>query len=169
MLECIRRCSFDQWYPIFTKDTIRSCTIDLPSDFQEFLLEGEFVVEDGMFPAFARSVDNAIEWLGGRAFCKLNFTAPTDAQWMGMNRSLMVKSFQDMIYFLKASTRVLVDITTPFGESPNPCKPILVLKRWFDYDTDREFRVFSSTLTSIVLHRAIAMGHTVFYVMKSRC
>jgi hypothetical protein len=45
---------------------------------------------------------------------------------------------------MKASTRVLIDLTAPFGESME-VKPILVLKKWMAYRRHRELRVFART------------------------
>jgi hypothetical protein len=142
MQELIQRCSFENWYPIFRQDTIRSKVIDLPADVQEYLLDGEFIVTDDMLPEFQSAVAEGISELGGRVFPKLNFTSPTDATWMGTNRQLKVTCFRDLIFILKASTRILLDIVRPFGVPGSLGRRILVLKRWFDYLPDREFRVF---------------------------
>ncbi|KAH0787345.1 cell division cycle protein [Histomonas meleagridis] len=142
----IGRCSFDNWYPIFRKDTVRGYFIPIPNDFKEFLMKGEFIVDEQMFPDLCAKVKNAISDLNGTAFVKLNFTAPTDAQWIGPQRTMEVKTFEDVIYLLKASTRVLVDLTKPFGEEfTETLNPIIVLKKYFNYKRDREFRVFYKT------------------------
>lgn len=141
-LETAKACSFENWYPIFRKQTVRGVAVDMPDEFKTFLLEGEFIVEEGMWPDLEKRVDEAIEELGGRAFVKLNFTAPVDAQWIGNERSLLVRNFTDVVYLLKASTRVLIDLTKPFGEDMELEKPLIVLKKWFVYARHREFRVF---------------------------
>ncbi|OHS98509.1 D123 family protein [Tritrichomonas foetus] len=147
MENTIKCCSYDNWYESLrkTNQAVRSQIIPLPDDFIEFLLTGEFLIEENMFPDLEAKVKEALRDLGGHAFVKLNFTAPLDAQWIGSQRTMEIKEFQDIIYILKASTRVLLDITQPFGEKVEGIKPILVLKKYFDYRRDREFRVFQKT------------------------
>ena len=144
MENVLKNCSFDGWYDALREKnkTVRSEIIPLPDDFVQFLLDGEFIMEDEMFPELEAKVASAIKEIGGHAFVKLNYTAPTDAQWIGPQRTLEVQNFKDIIYLMKASTRVLLDLTSPFGHSVEGIKPILVLKKYFDYKRDREFRVF---------------------------
>ena len=141
-VETIRKCSFERWYDVFRKRTVRSLVIDMSDEFRKFLLDGEFIVDEGMFPDLRRAVDQGIEELGGRAFVKLNFTAPMDAQWASRDRTMLVRNFDDALYLLKASTRVLIDMTSPFGVEMKVDRPIIVLKKWFSYARNREFRVF---------------------------
>lgn len=142
MEEIIQKCSFDKWYPILRDDTIRSKIIELPDDFKEFLLFHEFIIEDGKFKDLEKRVNDAIDELGGVAFPKLNFTAPTDSNWIGFGKSIEVRSFKDLVYVFKASTRMLIDITCPFNVQNVEIKPIIVLKKWFNYKVNREFRIF---------------------------
>ena len=141
-VETIRKCSFERWYDVFRKRTVPSVVIDMDDEFRKFLLHGEFILDEGMFPELKRAVEKGIEELGGRAFVKLNFTAPTDAQWSSQNRTLLVRNFDDVLYLLMGSTRVLIDLTRPFGVEMAVERPILVLKKWFSYFRNREFRVF---------------------------
>lgn len=138
----IRKCSFENWYHILRQDTVRSVIIPLPDDFKEYMLNGEFIIEDSQFPELEQQVSQAIDELGGKAFGKLNFTAPTDSAWIGTNRSLEITSFNDFVYLFKASTRILIDIKKPFGLESLDIKPYIVLKRWFTYKENREFRIF---------------------------
>ena len=140
----IKSCSYDAWYDALrrTNQAVRSCIIPLEQDFVDFLLKGEFMIKDNMFPDLELKVKEALRDLGGHAFVKLNFTAPTDAQWIGAQRTLEIQEFNDVLYLLKASTRVLLDVTQPFGEEIEGIKPVMVLKKYFDYKRDREFRVF---------------------------
>lgn len=142
MEEIILKCSFENWYPILRDDTIRSKIIELPEDFMNFLLTDEFIIEEGKFTTLENQVNKAIDELGGVAFPKLNWTAPTDSQWIGFGKSLEVRSFSDLQYVFKASTRMLIDITAPFNYQNIQVKPIIVLKRWFNYKKNREFRIF---------------------------
>jgi hypothetical protein len=144
--ETIRHCSFDYWYGKIRPRTVHSVVIDIPADFCHFLLEEDFFVVPERFPEFKDAFEMALEELGGRAFVKLNFTAPTDAAWMCSGRCLDVTKFVDCIRLLKASTRILIDLLKPFGETiVPPIKPVLVLRRWFCYRRNREFRVFAKS------------------------
>lgn len=143
MESTILKCSFDQWYPVFRKDTVRGASIALPDNFVDYLLTGEFVVDTSIFPDLAAEFARAARELGPCVFVKLNFSAPTDAQWIGPQRTLDVRTFEEAMYLLKASTRVMLDLTQPFGVCTcSNLTPVLVLKKSFDYKRGREFRVF---------------------------
>lgn len=144
MNHVIKSCSFENWYDKLHKNkkTVRSKYLPIPNEIIQFLLEDRFRMQDQFFPDFAKIVNESIKELGGYAFVKLNFTAPTDAQWIGPQRTLKVQNFTDIIFLLKGSTRVLLDLTKPFGEEIDDIQPILVLKKYFSYYRDREFRVF---------------------------
>ena len=141
MEEIIKKCSFENWYPVLRDNTIRAKIIEMPEDFKDYLVNSDFIVEDGQFPELERKVNEAIEDLHGSTFIKLNFTAPTDAQWIAPNRSLELHSFNDVIHVLKASTRVMLDLSKPFNHECD-VKPVIVLKRYFHYKSNREFRIF---------------------------
>lgn len=139
----IHKCSFDNWYPVFRKDTVRGAYIELPDEFVNYLLNGEFFVDEKMFPGLSEEFQKLTKELGRNVFIKLNFSAPTDAQWIGPQRTLDVQTFEQAIYLLKASTRIMLDLTNPFGEDiKEKVKPVLVLKKSFDYKRGREFRIF---------------------------
>ena len=151
--ESILRCSFDKWYTPLRSETIRSYIIPLPPDLIKFLLEGDFVLPPegtpSPYPEIEKKVSEILEYeLDGMAFPKLNFTAPTDAKGIAPNRIIVVKSFLDVLRLLKASTRVLIDIIKPFGTEIEGLQPILVLKRWFNYRQEREFRAFIKDKTT---------------------
>jgi hypothetical protein len=141
MDETIRRCSFEQWHPIFAKDGVATRIIPLPDEFKTFLLHGQFIDDDSLFPDFRAAVESAIEDLDGKIFPKLNFTAPLDAQWLSQDGTIAAKSFHDLLYLLKGSTRILIDLTAPFGEVLE-VPAVLVLKKWMAYRRHRELRVF---------------------------
>jgi hypothetical protein len=160
MEDLIKKCSFENWYPVLRDETIRAKIIEMPEDFKNYLLHSDFVVTKGIFPELEAKVNDAIEDLNGSTFVKLNFTAPTDSQWIAPNRTLELHSFEDIVYVLKASTRVMLDLSKPFGHDVD-IKPIIVLKRYFRYKDNREFRIFmrdrkhffvSSRDTSIPYH-----------------
>ena len=140
--ETIKRCSFDAWYNVFRRKTVRSKLVNMSDEFRKYLLEEDFLIESGRFPELKAEIEDAIEELGGKAFVKLNFTAPIDAQWIGVDKTLTVTNFEEVVCLLKASTRVLIDLTAPFGEQVKVAQPVIVLKKWFAYWINQEFRVF---------------------------
>lgn len=142
MQEVIPKVSFEKWYPKLAKQAISSKVINLDKNFIDFLMNGEFIIDPNDFPDLKRQVEEAIDELGGKVFAKLNFTAPTDALWIGKSRSLEITTFEELLYLFKASTRIFLDLTAPFGGELRDLKPVLVLKRWLRYYTDREYRVF---------------------------
>ena len=133
--------SFNYWYPLLKKDTIKSNFINIPEEFKNFLLNEEFIIDEQQFYDFSEKINKIIEELGGIVFIKLNFSAPTDSNWIGFNRTLEIRNFIDICYLLKASTRVLLDLINPFGENFD-INPILTIKKWFNYKQEREFRIF---------------------------
>jgi hypothetical protein len=141
--DTIRHCSFDWWYSKVRPRAVRAVTIPLSPDFCTFLREGEFVTDETMFPELREAFESGLEELGGRVFVKLNFTAPSDAQWATSSGTLEINTFDDAVTVLKASTRVLIDLLKPFGEILDPpVAPVLVMKRYFSYFRAREFRIF---------------------------
>ena len=141
MNEVIRKCSYENWYHSLKDYTLKSHVIEMPEEFKEFLLHEDFIINENQFPDLERKVNEAIRDLGGCAFPKLNFTAPTDALGFGFNHTLEVHSFHDLIYVLKGSTRVMIDISAPFN-TQTEVKPYIVLKEFYHYRADREFRIF---------------------------
>ena len=139
--EKLNKFSFDYWYPLLKNHTVRSNFMMMNDDFREFLLNGEFIIDNDQFPELKSQIENYIISLDGIVFAKLNFSAPLDSTFVGFNRTLEIKSFEDMIYLFKASTRILIDLTNPFGSDLLPPKPIIVLKKWFNYKPEREFRI----------------------------
>ena len=141
MEEVIQKCSFENWYQKLRSNTIRAHIIEMPDEFKNYLLHEDFIVDENQFPELEKKVNDAIEDLNGKAFPKLNFTAPTDSLSFGYNHTLEIHSFQDLMHVLKASTRIMIDLSKPFDENVT-VKPYIILKRFFNYKTDREFRIF---------------------------
>ena len=141
MEDVIKKCSFENWYQILRGNTIRAHVIEMPDEFKNYLLHDDFIVDENQFPELEKKVNAAIEDLNGKAFPKLNFTAPTDALSFGYNHTLEIHSFHDLMHVLKASTRIMIDLSAPFDHNVD-IKPYIVLKRYFNYLTDREFRIF---------------------------
>ncbi|KAH9587064.1 hypothetical protein MS3_00010571 [Schistosoma haematobium] len=104
------------------------------------------------FPQFESQLKSIIRKLGGVVFPKLNWSAPSDASWMSFDGSLKCKTFSDIYLLLKSSDFAAHDLTAPFAlctDTPaekNCClfnsKPILVLRRWYDFRPEEEFRCF---------------------------
>ena len=110
----VLRCSFPAWYEQFEKVTVESVVLPLPEEVLNYLrTEGSLVLpqecdqdnaktesdgwedeenDDSMprphFPEFSARVRDAMRRLGGRVFCKLNWSAPRDATWVAMGNSL---------------------------------------------------------------------------------
>jgi hypothetical protein len=101
------------------------------------------------FPVLAAQVASAIADLGGSVFAKLNWSAPKDAAWIGLNRSLKCGNFGDVIMLLKASDFVQHDLSRPFehcsdssSEAMSQLSYDLVLRRWTDVNPASEYRCF---------------------------
>ncbi|CAG0895924.1 unnamed protein product [Darwinula stevensoni] len=149
--------------------TVRSCIIDLPKEFIEYLKSDGVVlpsreepdgedddsdddteVEVPHFPALEGQIKAAIERLGGAVFAKMNWTSPRDAAWVGFNGSLQCTSVDDILILLKSSVHVQEELREPFvvcedqDEVPVEFHPILVLRAWTDINPSSEFRCFVS-------------------------
>ncbi|TNN16396.1 Cell division cycle protein isoform 1 [Schistosoma japonicum] len=104
------------------------------------------------FPQFESHLKNIIQDLGGVVFPKLNWSAPCDASWMSCDGSLKCKTFSDIYLLLKSSDFAAHDLTAPFAlctdtSVEQTCclfnsKPILVLRKWYDFRPEGEFRCF---------------------------
>jgi len=102
------------------------------------------------FPDFCVKIKSALDDLGGRAFCKLNWSAPRDASWIAMGNSLAVEDLTQLFLLLKSSDFVRHDLTLPFkdcedqhdGEKEDEVHYSLALRRWADVNPGHEFRCF---------------------------
>lgn len=99
------------------------------------------------FPEFDKAVKTAIAELGGAVFVKLNWSAPKDASWIGLNNSLKCTTPADIYLLLKSSDFVTHDLTQPFkncndASTPPEVKYHLVLRQWRDVNPSTEFRCF---------------------------
>ncbi|CAH8530043.1 unnamed protein product [Schistosoma guineensis] len=113
------------------------------------------------FPQFESQLKSIIRKLGGVVFPKLNWSAPSDASWMSFDGSLKCKTFSDIYLLLKSSDFAAHDLTAPFAlctDTPaekNCClfnsKPILVLRRWYDFRPEEEFRCFIKSKVLIAI------------------
>ncbi|CAH8846864.1 unnamed protein product [Trichobilharzia szidati] len=104
------------------------------------------------FPQFESHLKNIIQKLGGVVFPKLNWSAPSDASWMSCDNSLKCRTFSDIYLLLKSSDFAAHDLTAPYALCADTTveeacclftsKPILVLRRWYDFRPEGEFRCF---------------------------
>ncbi|CAI2727881.1 unnamed protein product [Schistosoma spindalis] len=121
----------------------------------------KYCVKRPEFPQFESQLKSIIRKLGGVVFPKLNWSAPSDASWMSFDGSLKCKTFSDIYLLLKSSDFAAHDLTAPFAlctDTPaekNCClfnsKPILVLRRWYDFRPEEEFRCFIKSKVLIAI------------------
>ena len=157
----IAACEFRNWHPLFSC-SIPSRVIELPPTFVQYLLADGLVLpreaEDGLdesqptdepacvsFPELSRRISEAIRELGGAVFVKLNWSAPTDADWI-RHQALRCCSPSDVYLLLKASDRAVFDIEhmvqSVQGGSTTLDPVTLVLRTWVDIQPSMEFRCF---------------------------
>jgi len=102
------------------------------------------------FPVIEAKIKAAITSLGGKVFPKLNWSAPRDAAWLSMDKTLGCSSIGDVLLLIKASDFCLRDLTQPFvhcqdmieeeERMPTPC---LIVREWReDLVPNSEFRCF---------------------------
>ena len=95
------------------------------------------------FPEFSAQVRSVLKEFGGQMFCKLNWSSPQDAVWIGLNKSLKCTNISQMYLLLKSSDFVTHDLTMPFkhcedyneqteNTEENKIKYCLVLREWMD-------------------------------------
>ncbi|CAH8494553.1 unnamed protein product [Schistosoma turkestanicum] len=125
------------------------------------------------FPHFESQLKNIIRKLGGVVFPKLNWSAPSDASWISCDRSLKCKTFSEIYILLKSSDFAAHDLTAPFAlctdtSTEQTCclfnaKPILVLRKWYDFRPEGEFRCFikSKVLIAICQRKCDAYFKTI--------
>ena len=163
----IAACEFRNWYPLFceTSCSIQSRVIALSPSFVRYLLsdglvlpneESEYGLEDPdpqpttdssgvSFPELSACISETIEELGGVVFVKLNWSAPTDADWI-RHQALKCSSPSDIYLLLKASDRIIFDIEhmvqSVQGGPPTLDPVTLILRTWVDIQPSMEFRCF---------------------------
>ena len=176
----VLNCQLSSWYPAFKNCSIRSKIIPLQAEFIDYLNQDGIVLpgheneeihyesdsesEDWSsaedcntitatapdFTELTKSIEDAIEDLGGEVFPKLNWSAPRDAAWISYNGALKCTSASDVYLLLKSSDRVSHDINHPFrkcedGEDNSlleSCGYFLVLRKWQEISSSTEFRCF---------------------------
>lgn len=99
------------------------------------------------FPEFSSQVRDAISRLGGRIFCKLNWSSPRDATWVAFGNSLQCTQLSQIYLLLKSSEFLSHDLLEPFEAcEDNSAAPnvnyVLVLRKWKDINPGYEYRCF---------------------------
>lgn len=140
--EDIRSCQFGAWYPLFSKYTIDSTIIVLPTGFLEYLANDSLVLPKSMdgffssdkmtdeadenlrvveascesvenFPELESQINSLIKKYGNEVFIKLNWSAPSDASWMN-GGTLRCRNISEVYLLLKSSDRITFDINNMF-------------------------------------------------------
>jgi hypothetical protein len=130
--------------------------------------------EQPTFPDFNAQVQAGIERLGGQVFCKLNWSAPRDASWVGVAHSLKCDSLDQIWLLLKSSEFIQHDLTQPFKDccdvSDEEFKGtyVLVLKKWSgDLNPATEFRCFVKNRKLFAIEQRDASSY--FSHIQVRC
>jgi len=130
--------------------------------------------EQKSFPEFSAQVTSILNQFGGEMFCKLNWSSPKDATWIGFNNSLKCTSLSQLYLLLKSSDFVTNDLTMPFKfcediaeEMTTPSlQYCLVLRQWIDVNPGMEFRCFVKNKDIVAISQR---DNTAFYdhIMKN--
>ena len=101
------------------------------------------------FPEFSSQIRSAVSRLGGKVFCKLNWSSPRDATWVAFGNSLQCTQLSQIYLLLKSSEFLSHDLLTPFdcceedSVTPNPeVDYVLVLRKWTEINPGYEYRCF---------------------------
>jgi hypothetical protein len=106
-------------------------------------------------PQLVDKVRTAISELGGIVMPKFTWSAPKDAIWVSMNKSMRCTTPDEVFLLLKSSDRVSYDCEEAIAECKDANEPyqehVIALRRWFNLKPGREFRCFviNKTLTAI--------------------
>lgn len=106
-------------------------------------------------PQLVDTVRTAISELGGVVMPKFTWSAPKDAIWVSVNRSMRCTTPDEVFLLLKSSDRVSYDCEEAVAECKDSNEPfqehVIALRRWFNLKPSREFRCFviNKTLTAI--------------------
>lgn len=179
-------CECRHWYSMFEKSSIKTCFIPVEERFLNYLksdgvvlpksslvhsfrkdelsddedavsVDGESVLEED-FSELSHALRNAISQFGGKAFIKLNWSAPSDASWMNAG-SLSCMTNGDAFLLLKSSSKVrqycyhvytlnivkitndieLLELCRSRNVSVDAC---ITVKKWANLHLSMEFRVF---------------------------
>ncbi|KAJ2664297.1 hypothetical protein IW148_002121 [Coemansia sp. RSA 1199] len=99
------------------------------------------VIED--ISSTTAEISRRIELLGGSAFPRTTWSAPTDADWASNTGTLQCKTPQDVYWLLKASNKIAKDLTHErYSGQPATAEPELVLREWANLHPSMVFRCF---------------------------
>jgi len=90
------------------------------------------------FEGLERSIEEAVEELGGEVFPKLNWSSPRDAAWMG-GGTLACGTPGEVFLLLKSSDFCQSDVRSSEQSS---VRPALVLRKYLELNPSLEFRCF---------------------------
>ncbi|KAJ2574919.1 hypothetical protein GGH19_003424 [Coemansia sp. RSA 1807] len=102
--------------------------------------DGGDVVED--ISSTTAEISRRIEILGGSAFPRTTWSAPTDADWASTTSTLECKTPQDVYWLLKASTKIAKDLLNERYPALASVEPELVLRKWANLHPSMVFRCF---------------------------
>jgi hypothetical protein len=108
----------------------------------------ESAAEQKSFPDFSSKITSVLESFGGQVFCKLNWSSPKDATWIGLDKSLKCTSLSQVYLLLKSSDFITHDLSMPFADcedadTENPqVQYCLILRKWIDINPGLEYRCF---------------------------
>lgn len=142
-------CSFENWYPIFSKDSLDAVVLQLPFEVLKYLAHDKFVLP---IEATTDIKSKNIEWSDGSSvshdfsedleckppsfpefsqkiqqaidefkavFIKSNWSTPSDATWVTPTKSLKCTSLEDVYLLLKSSDRISNDLNKVENLSDN--------------------------------------------------
>ncbi|XP_071439271.1 translation initiation factor eIF2 assembly protein-like isoform X2 [Hetaerina americana] len=102
------------------------------------------LLKEPNFFDFDEKLKEAIQYLGGKVFIKLNWSAPKDASWITSTRSLCCSDPADIYLLLKSSSYISDDLSIlkKCSESRHEVPCCLVLKKWEEIHPGTEYRCF---------------------------
>jgi len=132
----------------------------------------ESAEEQKSFPEFSAKITSLLKSFGGQTFCKLNWSSPKDAAWIGLDKSLKCTSLAQVYLLLKSSDFVTHDLSMPFDDCEDAdtenleVQYCLVLRKWIDINPGLEYRCFVKNMELIAISQR---DNSTYYehIMKS--
>ncbi|XP_022868212.1 cell division cycle protein 123 homolog [Olea europaea var. sylvestris] len=100
------------------------------------------------FPELEMRIKESIEFLGGAAFPKLNWSAPKDSAWISSTGNLKCTNFSEISLLLKSSDSLVHDLSHAYDlccdkTASRPLSFYLALRKWYpSLQPHMEFRCF---------------------------
>ncbi|CAA2960917.1 cell division cycle 123 homolog [Olea europaea subsp. europaea] len=100
------------------------------------------------FPELEMRIKESIEFLGGAAFPKLNWSAPKDSAWISSTGNLKCTNFSEISLLLKSSDSLVHDLSHAYDlcsdkTATRPLSFYLALRKWYpSLQPHMEFRCF---------------------------